>query len=354
MKRIGQARIEWALLGVIAVVCAVLSFLQYRWTGELSRAEPALLRSGLNEQIRRLVQTFNEELRDTWTSLLPDASEIRERGTAEAHRLRYQQWAASHDPSLFTRIGVAVPEQGALKLYGVDSDGRLAPMEWPANWSALRESMTARMKGGGWPPNNPPTSNTFQLPVFADPGNRSSELEWTICDFNEDYIGSKMLPHLVGEYLNPGSEAVYDVSVPGRVIFSTRADKASVVEGADAIGGIFLRRYGSVSGQGPRRPRRAAGKPGEEAHLSGWTLAVRHREGSLAIAVAHAPHPQFSGVSATRRDVGAARPGPLSSTRPAPAGCRKCSSGLPPASRTICAHRSPRSAGLPSIWSKVW
>ena len=54
----GQARIEWALLGVIAVVCAVLSFLQYRWTGELSRAEPALLRAGLNVQVPRLGLMF--------------------------------------------------------------------------------------------------------------------------------------------------------------------------------------------------------------------------------------------------------------------------------------------------------
>jgi hypothetical protein len=112
VKRIGQARIEWALLGVIAVVCAVLSFLQYRWTGELSRAEPALLRAGLNEQLPRLARAFNEELRDNCTLLLPGAKEIREQGAAEAHRIRYQQWASAHERSLFTRIGIAAPEQG--------------------------------------------------------------------------------------------------------------------------------------------------------------------------------------------------------------------------------------------------
>src|ERR1700722_8525327 len=114
----GQARIEWALLGVIAVVCAVLSFLQYRWTGELSRAEPALLRAGLNEQVPRLVQAFNEEIRESCAMLLPDAKEIREQDPAEAHRTRYEQWASSHDRSLFTRIGIASPEQGTLKLFG--------------------------------------------------------------------------------------------------------------------------------------------------------------------------------------------------------------------------------------------
>ena len=120
MKRIGQTRIEWSLLGMIAVVCAVLSFLQYRWTGELSRAEPALLRAGLNERLPRLVQAFNDEVRESCTLLLPHAKEVRERGTAEAHKARYDQWASSHDRSLFLRIGIAVPEQGTLRLYGVD------------------------------------------------------------------------------------------------------------------------------------------------------------------------------------------------------------------------------------------
>ena len=102
----GQARIEWALLGVIAVVCAVLSFLQYRWTGELSRAEPALLRAGLNVQVPRLARAFNDEIRESCTILMPAANEIRELGVAEAHKLRYQQWVASHDRSLFARIGM--------------------------------------------------------------------------------------------------------------------------------------------------------------------------------------------------------------------------------------------------------
>jgi signal transduction histidine kinase len=285
VKRTGQTRIEWALLGVIAVVCAVLSFLQYRWTGELSRAEPALLRAGLNEQLRRLAQNLNEELRDSFTTLLPDAKEIREDGTAEAHRIRYTRWAASHDRSLFTRIGIAMPEQGALRLYGFDGEGRIAPMEWPPDWGALREAMTARIKGAGRPPNTPPDSGTIQLPVFADPENRASEIEWMIFDLNEDYLRSKVLPHLVSEYLNPTGEAVYDVSVSwagphGAVIFSTRSDKSSVAARADATAGIFSGDLGASSGRGRGRH--------DEGHFSRWTIAARHRAGSLDIAVARA------------------------------------------------------------------
>ena len=286
MKRIGQARIEWALLGVIAVVCAVLSFLQYRWTGELSRAEPALLRAGLNEQVRRLVQTLNDELRDSCTMLLPDAKEIREKGAAEAHKIRYEQWASSHDRSLFTRIGIGLPEQATLRLYGIDREGRIAPIEWPPNWETLHEAMTARMKGVGRPPNTSLDSATIELPVFADPGDRGSELEWMILDLDEDYLRSKLLPRLVTEYLNPSGDAVYDVSVSwngphGPVMFSTRSDRSSVAAGADATAGMFSVDMGASPGRGRGRFR-------DEAHSSRWTVAVRHRAGSLDIAVARA------------------------------------------------------------------
>lgn len=282
MKRIGQARVEWALLGVIAVVCAGLSFLQYRWTGELSRAEPVLLRAGLNDQLRRLVQAFNEEIRESCAALLPAAGEIHERGRAEAHQIRYEQWASTHDRSMFSRIGVAVPEQGTLRLYAIDG----APMEWPPDWAELREAMTDRANRTGRPPNNMSGSATIQLPVFADPGNRGSELEWMVFDLNEDYLRNKVFPHLVAEFLNPTADAVYDVSVTaggprGPVIFSTRKDGSSVAAGADAMAAI-------LSGEPGGPPGRGRGRFHDEGYASRWMIAVRHRAGSLDIAVSRA------------------------------------------------------------------
>jgi signal transduction histidine kinase len=167
-------------------------------------------------------------------------------------------------------------------LYGIDSEGRMAPMEWPAAWEPFRNAMTDRAKGGGRPPGNSPDSEAFQIPVFADPGDRGSELEWMIFELNEDYVRGKVLPRLVTEYLNPGGEAVYDVSVSwagphGPVIYSTRGDKASVADKADASAGIFAD-FGGSAGRGRGRFR-------EDAR---WTIAARHREGSLDIAVSHA------------------------------------------------------------------
>ncbi len=289
MKRIGQTRIEWILLAVIALVCVILSFLQYRWTGELSRAEPALLRSGLNEQLRRLTQAFNNDIRETCTALLPDAREIRELGIGEAHRIRYTRWASSHDRSLVKRVGIATPEQGKLRLYGIDHEGRIAAEEWPANWEPLRSAMAARVTGSGRPPNAPPDTNIIELPVFDQPasaGASGSELEWMIFEFDEDHIRTKVLPRLVTEYLNPGGDGVYDVSVSwsgpgGAVIYSTRGDRASVVSEADASAGIFSAETGAAAGRGRGRFR-------DDGRSSRWTIAVRHREGSLDAAVSRA------------------------------------------------------------------
>lgn len=287
VKRIGQTRIEWALLFLIALVCAVLSFLQYRWTGELSRAEPALLRAGLNEQLRRMAQAFDSDIRDSCTTLLPNSSEIRELGALEAHRLRYEQWATSHDKWLFSRIGIVTPEHEILKLYGIDGQGSITPMEWPAGWEHLRSPMTERLKGVGHPPNARSDSHVIEVPVFsapADPGSPVLELGWMIFDLNQDYVRSKILPRLVTEYLHPGGEAVYDVSVSwskpnAQVVFSTRADNSSVAANADATRAIFSTEMGIQAG-------RARGRPRNEQRQSRWVVAVRHRAGSLDAAVA--------------------------------------------------------------------
>ncbi|HWC96920.1 MAG TPA: HAMP domain-containing sensor histidine kinase [Candidatus Sulfopaludibacter sp.] len=286
MKSYGQTRIEWALLALIAVVCAVLSFLQYRWTGELSRAEPALLRAGLNDQVRRLVQNFNDEIRESCTALLPDEREILHLGRLEAHQARYQQWLTSHDRSLFAQLAIAVPEQGTLNLYALDSGGKPAPMPWPESWEGLRMGMTARINGAGHPPNAPRNSNLIEIPVFSESG--GEEVEWMIFNLNEDYLRQKVLPRMLSEYLNAGPEADYDASIslaapPFSVVYSTRADGESVARDADAMAGIFS----ADMGVAPPPPGRGRGRGrGDEGRMPRWTIAVRHRAGSLDLTVA--------------------------------------------------------------------
>jgi hypothetical protein len=53
-----QNWIEWGFLAFLLVLCAVLTALQYRWTGEVSRAEAARLRAGLADQAQSLTNAL--------------------------------------------------------------------------------------------------------------------------------------------------------------------------------------------------------------------------------------------------------------------------------------------------------
>lgn len=275
---------EWGLLGIIAAVCAVLSFLQYRWTGELSKAEPALLRAGLNEQLRRFAEDFNSEIRESCESLVPASYELKDAGNISALRNRYAQWASSHDRNIFWRIGMAAPVKGELALYAINAAGSASRIEWPPDWEPLREAMKSRLEGIGRPPNASPDSNLIEIPIFAEPG---SESGWMIFELNEGYLRSRVLPRLVTEYLNP-VEANYDVSVAAvrerNAIFSTRSDRESVAVHADATAGLLPGDIGGGGGRG----HGGHGRGHDQGRGARWVVAVRHRAGSLEDAVASA------------------------------------------------------------------
>ena len=47
-------------------------------------------------------------------------------------------------------------------LYTLDGDGRSELTEWPPQWQGLRDAITARIKGAGPAPSNPPDSTLIQ------------------------------------------------------------------------------------------------------------------------------------------------------------------------------------------------
>jgi hypothetical protein len=200
-----------------------------------------------------------------------------------------------------------------------------------------------------------------------------------IFDLNEDYLRSKVLPRLVGEYLNPAGEVAYDVSVSAGgphdpVIFSTRSDKSSVAAGADATAEIFSGEMGSASGPGPGRGH---GRFHDDPRSSRWMIAVRHRAGSLEIAVEHArirnlPPPLWSATACSpgNRHCHASaercgQPRIRDSVRPsiplrgtdALAGSYGARSNRAESDRSACAPRkSSRSsgAGLTDEYARLW
>ena len=52
--RLHGRSLESGFLLLLAVLCLVLLVIQYRWTGEISRAESLRLRASLGEALKRL------------------------------------------------------------------------------------------------------------------------------------------------------------------------------------------------------------------------------------------------------------------------------------------------------------
>jgi len=302
-----QSRVELGLLILIAVVCAGLSILQYRWTGELSRAEQSRLRSGLSEQLTRLARAFDDELAENCRALVPDPLRPpRDDGDMRSlFQSRYQEWSSSYDTGLFTRIAIAWRGTGEqLLLFEFDRKGSLAPQtQWPTHWENYRTTMTARMHSDGPPPYTLPLSTLVEMPLVSREGERSrqrsGELGWMIFEVNQEHLRREVLPRLMDQYLNGGADASYDASVrwaadlTSPVVYATRTGNDGAAHPPDATVGIFSIHLTAPPGGRERhrrpRPPRGRGEPPPR-----WLLEVRHRTGSLDAAVSQSRTRNFA------------------------------------------------------------
>jgi len=272
---------QWGWLAVMATLCAVLALLQYRWTGELSQAEQARLGSGLDEQLRRMARAFDQQVRETFETLLPDERDVADAGLANAHTLAFRRWQRLDPrPQLFGRIAIATPHPDGVSLALLNQEtGESNPIEWPAEWQSLRAGFEARRVTGQRPPRLPPESLLHEFPVF-DPGTRN-EVEWMIFEFDAQQLWNVYWPNQIKTNLNPGDQPDFDVMVTAgreqRLIFSTLPQGARL-DDPDARAQLL---------NGVRRgpPDSLFGKKKGGPEGGRWTLAAKHRQGSLDAAV---------------------------------------------------------------------
>ncbi len=268
---------QWGWLVVMATLCAVLAFLQYRWTGELSQAEQVRLGSGLDEQLRRMARSFDQQVRETFETLVPDERDIANSGLAPAHAIAFRRWQRLEPRTqLFSRIAIATPRPEGISLAQLNQEtGETNPMEWPPDWQALREGFEERRTMGRRPQRPAPESLLHEFPIF-EPGTRN-EIEWMIFEFDPKVLWDDYWPSQIRTNLNPGDQPDYDVMVTAgreqRLLFSTLLQGARL-DDPDARAQLL---------NGVRRgpPDRKKGGP-EGAR---WTLSAKHRKGSLDAAV---------------------------------------------------------------------
>ena len=264
--------IERGFVAALVGLCAILSVLQYRWTGEISRATTESLRAGFGDQVKLLGQAFDTELVNACQQLVPSDEELAHGDRAAVHIERLRRWIAGPHRPIFRRLAVATVENRRLQFSLLDQKSpRLSPAEWPPEWSALHDNLARKISGRDSRPFQDEAGALLEFPIFGDQG----ESEWMILELDLDYVRKTWLPELIGTYLSRNQRPVCDVTLqsavaPYRVLSTTggspgRDDKTVTV----------------------RLNARERNGETEEQHggETSWLLTVRQQTGALEAAV---------------------------------------------------------------------
>ena len=293
-------RPEWLFVVTMVGVCGTLAVLQYRWTGDVARAEITLMRESLSQQARQLCTAFDAELLKSRAILVPTAAELDKSTPQEVHRERLRKWKQSKPAPIFKRMAVVARSGDDFELLAMNVESTsLVPMDWPEEWSELRKNLFDKRFGRPSPHEND-VGRIRAFPVMEErqPGSRNSprsfgqsigrsfgssgwggwgEREWVILELDADYLRKTWMPELVTNYLNPKGNVLYDVRIrskqsPEEVIFSS--GPASSVNGAKPFSIEF-----NYFGSDPQRFRFGPS-------AARWTMEVGYRAGSLETVVA--------------------------------------------------------------------
>jgi len=297
---------------LLVVLSVVLTVLQYRWTGQISRAETVRLRAGLAEGLQAFCLAFDSTLAKSCHDLRPDAEDIEALGFENAHNELFQQWKSSKALPVFKRIAYAVPEHGELTLYMVQQQQvRLIASDWPKEWSALQNSMGERLRGSGPPPFKGTSGLLIQFPVFGSltrqpgsneeeksgikseagparpPGRREyrgraggpAEREWAIFELDLDFLRTQWIPNLLREHIGQSNTGLL-----GRVQIKTRSAPEQIIYSSGQKAGngndkriiISFNRLGSSIGAH------------EDERPPYWLLEATQNESQLGVIVAQA------------------------------------------------------------------
>ena len=292
----------WAPVALLALLCAALAVLQYRWIGEISDAERTRLHEALQTRLAALRRTLDQEISEALAGLMPTTAQIEALGQKGAYAAQYVRWQESHD-RLLRRVGLAAPDQEAVRLSMLDFHAqRFLPAEWPDAWNTLRQGMTDRITGNPGTPMPMAGPMVFELPRFGPPsdGRPAGEQEWLIVELDPDVLRASVFPELLNRFLSENGRLDYDARIvaatePGFVLYDSRTDHADEMKPDGSISLMQVRPFG-FGGRGrrgppPARPPDLAGhgrpEPAPQEGFSGrWLLSVRHRAGSLETLVA--------------------------------------------------------------------
>ncbi|MCI0534656.1 MAG: HAMP domain-containing histidine kinase [Verrucomicrobiales bacterium] len=283
MSRPKRPYADWLLGGMMLLLCAALTVLQYRWTGEVARAEASRLRGNLDEQTRALGRAFDAELAASCDQLRPQREDFAGQTREATHLARFKEWKATDPRPIFRRIALGVASGNEIQLSLLDQvAAQLIPTNWPAEWTAMRESLL-RKRAGGPPPFADERGVLLEFPVF---GSRESRGEhWLILELDLEYARDHWLPELISNHINPGGRAVNEARIklggsnPG-ALYATTTDAPRA---DDTVVSVRFNNLGRTE-HGPRGPSRDGGR---------WLLEAWQHRGALEATVARSRRRNF-------------------------------------------------------------
>jgi signal transduction histidine kinase len=326
--RSGGSRLAPLLSTLLVILLGVLATLQYRWIGEIGRAERDRMRASLRLAASRFAMDLDRELTRIYLSFqMPGPLADTELKAFLSRRL--ERWLEeAPQPSIVKSLFRVRLNDGAypeLACFDIES-GRLSPCPWPPELLPLRDRLA------DWPPRAPfmgqgsdrlPFPLAEEVPAVVIPIRREdgfpgadrrglrSEVDFVIVGLDREFLVQDLLPQLVERHFGNGEALAYDLVIvtreePRRVVFRSDAELPSrPLANPDIELGLFavrpfeeLRGLGFGAwrgGGGPRLGRsfgpRGGGPPGPGAlaerqpNRGLWSLGVRHRAGSLEMAV---------------------------------------------------------------------
>lgn len=272
--------------------------MQYRWLGEVSRAERDRLKASLQVSLRRLSQDFNAELSADCALLVPRQPIGNPADRETAYAERFQRLSDSRH--LIKSVFRVVPQNGALTLRKLDREtGNFSDIEWPREWAPIHAGLSSRFFNDdgpfhGLPGGTDRFADLIEMPRFGGPG-PMGETEWLLLQADLDYIRGTLIPELLQRDLGAQAAGDYQAEIvlnanPSQVIYSSGAKPANrSARSVDAEVRLFdvhiepPRRDGGRFGPGGRGPQEPSA-----ADRGRWTLTLKHRAGSLEAVVAQA------------------------------------------------------------------
>ena len=291
--RLKQSHSEWGFVGLLAGFCAVLSVLQYHWTGQISRAEAEHLRTGIYEQAQLFGLAFDSVLTKSCEALVPRDVDLNDSNREAVHLQLFQQWKSGRPRLIFSRVAVMVSTLNGFKFFEQDlTTGKLVASSLPAESNPFRQDFS-HGPGNGPPPFENFNGTMFPVRVGQPENNRpppgggpprnngrSLENELMFFELDTNYLCNTWLPDLSRSYLNPSGQPFNDIVVKTvspreTVIFSSPANAKN---NSKPLISVLFNRQG-------RDPENHRGPGGDLA----WQLEVRPHPGALEaiVAVSH-------------------------------------------------------------------